>query len=176
MARYGHLADGRLKLVLVHKCSPLQVGGVGWGRCLWGETGAVSAVLAQPPYACAIAHPPICSAHSTPPQYLRFLFNMSRDGLAPGQLPYVTVLDAVAVQVEPLGGGGGVVPLLEVQVEQPPGQRQQQQLGHPQPGRQRCSRQSCWNLDGELVQGPDMRIAAECHQGLLRVFSRGVEQ
>lgn len=26
MARYGHLADGRLKLVLVKKCSPLQVG------------------------------------------------------------------------------------------------------------------------------------------------------
>ena len=28
MARYGHLADGRLKLVLVQQCSPLQVGAV----------------------------------------------------------------------------------------------------------------------------------------------------
>ena len=28
MARYGHLADGRLKLVLVRQCSPLQVGAV----------------------------------------------------------------------------------------------------------------------------------------------------
>ena len=27
MARYGHLADGRMKLVLVQRCSPLQVGG-----------------------------------------------------------------------------------------------------------------------------------------------------
>lgn len=26
MVRFGHLCDGRLKLVLVSKCSPLQVG------------------------------------------------------------------------------------------------------------------------------------------------------
>lgn len=26
MARFGHLADGRIKLVLVRKCSPVQVG------------------------------------------------------------------------------------------------------------------------------------------------------
>ncbi|KAL4458315.1 hypothetical protein ABPG75_013180 [Micractinium tetrahymenae] len=109
MARFGHLADGRLKLVLVRKCSPLQ--------------------------------------------YLRFLHGMSRRGCSPGQLPYVTVLDAVAVEVTPLGssssggdGGGG-------------------STGRPV---------SCWNLDGELVAGPG--IQAEVHPGLVRVFSRGVEQ
>ncbi|KAL4423103.1 hypothetical protein ABPG77_004786 [Micractinium sp. CCAP 211/92] len=105
MARFGHLADGRVKLVLVRKCSPLQ--------------------------------------------YLRFLHSMSRHGCAPGQLPHVTVLDAVAVEVTPLGGSSGGVG----------------SVGSPT---------SCWNLDGELVAGPD--IQAEVHPGLVRVFSRGVEQ
>lgn len=36
MARFGHLADGRLKLVLVRKCSPLQVGAHGLHSSLWG--------------------------------------------------------------------------------------------------------------------------------------------
>jgi ceramide kinase len=96
MARHAHLADGRIKLVLVARCSPLQ--------------------------------------------YLRFLLAMSRSGCVPGQLPYVRVVDAVAVQVLP---GGGEL--------------------------------SSWNCDGEIVAGPDMRLAAECHHALLRVFARGVE-
>jgi diacylglycerol kinase family enzyme len=113
MVRYGHLCDGRLKLVLVSKCSPLQ--------------------------------------------YLRFLLHMSRHGCAPGALKYVTVLDAVAVQVEPLGAAGQVA-------------------GGSNGQQQPCSKLSCWNLDGELLPGPDQSIAAEVHPGLLRVFSRGVEQ
>ncbi|KAI7840194.1 hypothetical protein COHA_005976 [Chlorella ohadii] len=114
MVRYGHLCDGRLKLVLVSKCSPLQ--------------------------------------------YLRFLVHMSRHGCAPGALKYVTVLDAVAVQVEPLGGTG------------------QAALGGDGHQQRPGGNVSCWNLDGELLRGPDQRIAAEVHPGLLRVFSRGVEQ
>ncbi len=66
---------------------------------------------------------------------------MSRRGCAPGQLPYVQVLDAVAAAVEPLEG----------------------------------SPRSCWNLDGEIVRRGDGCVAAEVHQGLLRVFARGVE-
>ncbi len=99
---------------------------------------------------CHAAQPPKPSPAllACPPQYLRFLHSMSRHGCAPGQLPHVTVLDAVAVEVMPLGGssssGGGGVPT------------------------------SCWNLDGELVAGPG--IQAEVHPGLVRVFSRGVEQ
>lgn len=66
--------------------------------------------------ACAV--PPAQLAHPLPPdplptspppaspQYLRFLLHMSRHGCAPGALKYVTVLDAVAVQVEPLGAAG----------------------------------------------------------------------
>lgn len=53
---------------------------------------------------------------------------MSQRGCAPGQLPYVTVLDAVAVEVTPLGGGSSG--------------------GGPT---------SCWNLDGELVAGPGIQ-------------------
>jgi hypothetical protein len=68
---------------------------------------------------------------------------MSHSGCAPGQLPYVQVLDAVAVAVEPTGGTP-----------------------------------SAWNLDGECISSKaiaDLGLAAECHQGLLRVFARGVE-
>ena len=79
MARHGHMADGRLKLVLVRRCSPLQ--------------------------------------------YLRFLVCMSRSGCAPGQLPYVTVVDAVAAAVEPLALGNGR-------------------------GAAGAAAQSCWNLGG----------------------------
>ena len=43
MARYAHLADGRLKLVLVRKCSPLQVGAV---RCRAVQGGACRGRLA----------------------------------------------------------------------------------------------------------------------------------
>ena len=98
--------------------------------------------------------PLLCLLPSPKPllQYLRFLLNMSRNGCAPGQLPYVTVLDAVAVQVEPLGG-------------------QDSSLG----GRG-SQPESVWNLDGELLRGCGVRIAAEVHHGLLQVFSRGVEQ
>lgn len=66
---------------------------------------------------CACAVPPTQPAHPLPPhplptsppaslQYLRFLLHMSRHGCAPGALKYVTVLDAVAVQVEPVGAAG----------------------------------------------------------------------
>lgn len=95
MARHGHLADGRLKLVLVRKCSPLQVGGA--------HTGACAARRDHTPPAADLS-PPL---PSHPLQYLRFLLHMSRSGCAPGALPYVQVLDAVAVQVEPLDGGPG---------------------------------------------------------------------
>jgi len=119
MVRYGHLCDGRLKLVLVSKCSPLQVGGWG-GEQPCAAAGVYSAVAwsavldnmqSWPPPAtttelatCA----PACLPPSLPPcpQYLRFLVHMSRPGCAPGAPKYLTVLDAVAVQVEPLGGAG----------------------------------------------------------------------
>ena len=102
--------------------------------------------------------PPAHSHPPTPPslplllQYLRFLLTMACNGCAPGQLPYVTVLDAVAVQVEPLGGGDSSL------------------------GGRGSQAESVWNLDGELLRGGGVRIAAEVHHGLLRVFSRGVEQ
>lgn len=157
MARFGHLADGRVKLVLVRKCSPLQVRAFappGAHSCVWATAAhagfrnlnlSIRTCLRR-----RAAHPHPTTAHlACPPQYLRFLHSMSRHGCAPGQLPHVTVLDAVAVEVTPLGGssGGGVG------------------VGLPT---------SCWNLDGELVAGPD--IQAEVHPGLVRVFSRGMEQ
>lgn len=104
-------------------------------QCSLAVVVASARFPAQPP-----AAPPLAPSL----QYLRFLHSMSRLGCAPGQLPYVTVLDAVAVEVTPLGGGAGGLPT------------------------------SCWNLDGELVAGPG--IHAEVHPGLVRVFSRGVEQ
>ena len=157
MARHAHLADGRLKLVLVSKCSPLQVSG---GRSAGpaGRRGGQRSGMPRtrqrllPPapispgrrQRCTPPTPltslPPCPALPLP-QYLRFLLAMSRHGCAPGQLPYVQVLDAAAVEVEPAGGGPA----------------------------------SCWNLDGEIVGGGDARLAAEVHHGLLRVFARGVE-
>ncbi len=117
MVRYGHLCDGRLKLVLVSKCSPLQVGGWGW----WGSLMQMWACAVVCAFVLAVTVPQSLARRSFPPQrmkwlrrhllppcpqYLRFLVHMSRHGCAPGALKYVTVLDAVAVQVEPLGGTG----------------------------------------------------------------------
>ena len=116
---------------------------------------------------------------------------MSRSGCAPGQLPYVTVLDAVAAQVEPLGclapsGSGGTgTAMVDVRSEPPPpgrqgqrGQQQQQQQRRRQQQQQGQQGQrggrSCWNVDGEILRSP--AVCVEAHHGLLQVFSRGVEQ
>jgi len=98
VAKYGHLSDGNIHLVMVKRCTR------------W--------------------------------QYLRFLMNLSSNGLESGSSnDYVDVVHAVAVKISHSSLGDVT---------------------------------SVWNIDGELLKTTG--ITAETHRGVIRVFSRGIEE
>jgi ceramide kinase len=151
MARYGHLADGRLKLVLVRRCSAVAYLRFLAGMSASGEPDSLQLAIRQPSTAAAgaparpphlpAAMPPArvpCdpAAHGTFKQLRARASARPAAGVFPGQHEAVEVIDAVAVRFK----GGG----------------------------------SAWNLDGELAQA--QVLAAEMHLGLVEVFARGIER
>ena len=154
MARFGHLADGRLKLVLVRRCNALQYlgfllsmsrtgvstreRGLTWLRMI---TQLLRAAWSYSCVHCLECFVAAGEARVKPVTKVKCCNDAATGwiaGVFPGQHPYVDVIDAVAVRVECQG------------------------------------QQSHWNLDGELLS--TQCLSAEVHQGLVKVFARGVER
>ena len=89
MARYGHLADGRCKLVLVRRCSPLQYLQFLLTMSKHGARGGSS----------RRARGRTCCTHARVPTTPTGCWGMHA-GVFPGQLAFVEVIDCVAAKVD----------------------------------------------------------------------------
>lgn len=175
VARFGHLSDGNIHLVMVRKCSRLRYlrflismsGGLTAGRSSDGIVEVVPAIAVRVEPVGRSSAATSSPKTGTPSSSPVFPNGMSNEFLSTQPLPpkarEEVVLDSETYADKARHHDGSAFEVCpETTSVTGAGERDQ-----------RHSRVSSWNIDGELLHCA--AITAETHRGAIEVFARGVE-